>query len=221
MIIETKTFLVGGGASSESSTDFAEATIGDKSGGNYSSWNTDGELRAYGDATQWEDVNINPVQTRSFGSNPDVITIPGTSIKVAGFDDNTEEEIDTGFEIPHAAKQGGVLSFHVHWSPTNTNTGVVRWGLEYVFFDESGTPVTSSTTIYCQEAASGTAWQRQTCNFADITIPSELGMQFAFRFFRDASNAADTYNADAAITSTIGGHIELDSLGSNEILVKY
>ena len=171
----------------------------------------------------FEDININPVQLiiPGPGDLPDPITIPGTDIDIAGFDPSTEESIRSGFEVLHAVKLGTVLSFHVHWCPTNADTGDVRWGLEYGFARDDAGGAFSSSTIYVLDAGSGTAWQRQTVSFADITPPaSELGLQFGFRFFRDATDLTDDYTGDAGIMFSIGAHVEYDGAGSETISSK-
>lgn len=197
-----------------------EFLIGSESAGNYASWNQKGEYKAYGEASQWEDVNINPVQVRSFGSSPSVITIPNTTIQVAAFSPTSIEEVSTGFEIPHAAKLNGTISWHLHWAPTSATAGTVRWGLEYAFFKDGTAPVVASTTIYAEDAASGVAWQKQSIGLGSVVGPDELGLNVAFRLFRDATHVNDTYPDNAAITTTFGAHIEIDSFGSNEMLVK-
>lgn len=170
----------------------------------------------------WRDENYNPALLFGFGTNPDLVTIPGTDdIIIASFSATTEEEVNGGFEINHDAILGAAIKFHVHWCPTNTNTGVARWGLSYAIAQEDTGAITSSTTIYVNDTASGTAYRRQTVTFADISVPaSEVGLQFGFRFFRDATDAADTYNADAGIMWTIGAHIQIDQMGSTQITTK-
>lgn len=44
--------------------------VGDVDGGNYTSWNENGELRCYGDATQWDDLRVSVNSTSVNGSNP-------------------------------------------------------------------------------------------------------------------------------------------------------
>ena len=193
------------------------------SSGNYCEVEADGTIELIGDATGYEDENINPlIGWRDEAGYPDKISIASTSIECVAFDKATEEAFSGGLEVPHSAKLGATLSFHVHWSPTDTDTGDVRWGLEYAFFQEDTGAVSTGTTIYVTDTAGGTAWVRQTVAFASISVPaSELGLQFAFRLFRDATDVADTYDNDAAITSTVGLHYEIDTpAGSRTVTTK-
>jgi len=174
--------------------------------------------RLLGTSTVWDDDNLDPTTLSGSGTLPTSISFASTGLHIAAFSANQLDEIEGKREIPHKAKLGSALSFHLHAYPTNTNTGNVRVGLEY-FFSSEGVAVTSSTTIYLEFAASGTAWAKQSHSFADITIPNELGSQFHFRFFRDGTHVNDTHTGDLAI-STIGYHYEIDSDGSDQKLVK-
>ena len=141
---------------------------------------TDGTSVAIGDATCWEDANIDAKTVFGFGSAPDIVNLASTNIEVSAFSATTEEEIDSVIELPHARVSGSDISFHVHWYPTNTNTGTVRWGLEYVAVGE-GETVTTGTTITVDDVASGTAWTRQSVSFANIAVSGDF-KQFHFRF---------------------------------------
>jgi hypothetical protein len=189
---------------------------------NYTEVETDGTLHCVGDGTGWQDVNFEfSVDALSgAGNKPDPVTWGSTSIQRPGFDDGTEEEVDRCFEIPHEALLNvSTAVFHVHWGPATAGSGVVRWGLEYFFIGEGETK-TTATTIYVNDTASETAWRRQTANFAAISIPNELGTQLSFRFFRDATDGADTYGADAVVL-TAGLHFEADTpAGSRGITSK-
>ena len=41
--------------------------------GNYASFNINGELRLYGEATQWEDLRVSANATRKGGSNEEYV----------------------------------------------------------------------------------------------------------------------------------------------------
>jgi hypothetical protein len=175
-------------------------------------------IKLNGTATVFEDDNLDPTTMTGNGNLPTLIPFASTNINIAAFSATQLDNVEGKREIPHQAKLGAPITFHAHVYPTNTNTGVVRLGLEY-FFSRENVAVTTSTTIYVEMAMSGTAWAKKSIGFEAITPPSELGSQFHFRFFRDGAHTNDTYNANLAI-STIGYHYEIDSLGSNELLVK-
>ncbi len=185
---------------------------------NYTEIASDGTFKMSGTATVWEDDNLDPTTLTGGGTAPSSITWASTNIKIASFVNGATDEVQGTREIPHKCKLGSQIYFHSHWSPTTTNADSIRLGLEY-FFSLEGVAVTTSTTIYAHDKAGGTAWAKKTTTFAPITIPNELGTQFHFRFFRDGSNARDTYTGDAA-TSSIGYHYESDQIGSNGVTTK-
>jgi hypothetical protein len=185
---------------------------------------SNGSIKLTGTSTVWEDDNLDPTSLTGGGSLPSSIVFGSTTMHIAVFNASTVDEVEAKREYPHKAKlnvgadTSVFMVFHCHCYPTNTNTGVCRLGLEYLWSKE-GVAVTTSTIIYVEFAASGTAWAKRSVNFPNIVVPNELGSQFHFRFFRDAPHASDTYNSDMAI-STIGFHYEIDQMGSNEITVK-
>lgn len=179
---------------------------------------SDGNVKLSGTGTYWDDDNLDPTTLTGTGNLPTAITFASTTISIAGYSATQLDNVEGKRELPHRWKLGSPITFHAHCYPTTTNTGVIRLGLEY-FFTQEGVATTTSTTIYVEVAASGTAWAKQTIDFAAITPPSELGTQFHFRFFRDGANANDTYTGVIGI-STIGYHFESDELGSNLITTK-
>ena len=74
----------------------------------------------------------NLVQVKDNGSG-------STGVYTYQFDNNTEEELFFAAQIPHAWKEGSNIYPHVHWYPTNTDTGNVIWGLEYTWANVNGT----------------------------------------------------------------------------------
>jgi len=122
------------------------------------------------------------------------------------------------FHIDHDYASGTDLFIHVHWSTAGTNTGVVRWGLEWTYakgHDQEAFPVTQ--TYYLEQAASGTAYQHMV---AEGTIPGtdviegtangiETDGLVLVRLFRDAAHANDTCT-DAAFAFTVDIHYQCD-----------
>jgi hypothetical protein len=193
--------------------------IGAIAAGNYTEFEPDGTHVCNGNATGWDDDNLDPSTLTGGGTLPSSILFAATGLHIAGFTPNNTTEIEGKRELPHKYKLGSAISFHAHCYPNNTNTGVVRLGLEYLFTQE-GIAITTSTTIYIEFAASGTAWAKQSQAFANITPPNELGVQFHFRFFRDGAHVNDTFTGDLGI-STIGYHYETDTpAGSRQITTK-
>lgn len=186
---------------------------------NYLAVENDGTIIFRGASTVWEDDNLDPTTLTGGGVQPSRISWTGTGLSIAGFNPSTVDEVEGAREIPHRAKLGSPIYFHCHYAPDNNNTDSLRFGLEY-FFTMEGVAVSSSTTIYVMSKPSGTAWAKQTAVFPSILPPAnELGMQFHFRFFRDATSIRDAFTGNAAV-STIGYHYEIDAIGSHTGTVK-
>jgi len=198
--------------------------FGSPLGGNYSEFEMDGHLKFVGEATAWEDANMDPTMLTGSGTLPAAIVFASTGLHIAGFAGNADDEVEGKIEYPHNAKLNAVGStatkmvFHAHTYPNTTTGGNVYLQLEYLFTKE-GVAITTSTTINLTGAVPTTAWEKKTFQFPEITAPEELGSQFHFRFSRVSSNVADTYTG-ALATSTIGFHYEIDGAGSREMLVK-
>jgi hypothetical protein len=170
----------------------------------------------------WKDENFDIASYRATGASPpDEITIPGTSIITVSFDGGgTTEDIAVCKELNHDYQEGTPISFHVHWYPTTTGAGNVKWQLEYYIASQASATVVSGLTSVTQ-AAGGAAWRLQTANFPDINLGAigTIGCQIHFRFFRNPSDAADTYAADAAV-GTMGYHYLTNSRGSAQRAAK-
>lgn len=184
----------------------------------YTEFETDGTLKMVGNATVWKDKNVGALGLRVGASAP---TFAAFVSGVYGyrFDDAATNEVHGTIEIDHDYKEGTALSFHVHWAPTTTNTGNIRWGLEYSIASKDEAYPTS-TTIYITQAGSGTVNQHQIIAFADIS-GTGVGITdvIAFRLFRDGTNGADTFTGNAFLLSC-GIHYESDTLGSRQITTK-
>lgn len=59
----------------DSGNEFSTLSVGDVSGGDYTAFSSDGSIRLYGDATQWEDLRVSVEATTEQGSNPPVFSL--------------------------------------------------------------------------------------------------------------------------------------------------
>lgn len=164
----------------------------------------------------WKDENFDISSARSTsGDMPDMIAMEGSNIEIASFDGaSTTEEISIVKELNHDYQAGTPISFHIHWMPTTTNSGTVRWNIDYKIKHPS-TSVTVSGTSVVVDTSSRTAWKVQTAEFADIDLGANalIGSQIHFRFYRTPT--LDTYPDEAAM-STMGYHYLTDSRGSSQ-----
>lgn len=193
--------------------------FGDNS--NHSYFDSDGTLRHVGNATIWDDINVSMVPPAGGGAAPAIIAFNGDTMldcyAFAGIG-AVPDEFHSSLEILHAYKEGSDIHFHIHWYPTDANTGNVKWQLRYTWFNR-GTVPPAATTVSSTQATPGVAWQEMTANFVISGAGKTMGSRFVFVLFRDPADAADTYAHQAAVTD-MGIHYEKDSEGSNTILTK-
>jgi hypothetical protein len=127
-------------------------------------------------------------------------------------------EVHFTVQIPHKYKLLTPLYPHVHWSPTNTNTGFVRWGLEYTIqCIGSVFPLTSTLTV--DDPGNGVDREHQIVSFDTISgaTISTVSCMLDCRLYRDATN--DDYNSNAAFLE-FDIHYQIDSTGSDREFVK-
>lgn len=205
--------------------------VGD--GTNYISTDTSGQVRLYGDATQWDDLRF-PVTatTRQGTKDPDFTRFKDNGSGSQGvfaylFDKNTEEELYFIAQMPHTWKQGSNIEAHVHWYPTvNGSAGTdVSWGMEYIW-SNIGEVFGNTTIIYGDINYLSETLVADKHYLTELGTIDATGKTFSSilvcRVFRDATSAGgtDDYDADAGLLE-IDFHYQIDSLGSNEEYVKY
>ncbi len=167
--------------------------------------------------TVWDDMQIPGLSTERGSAAPDLVAFLGAGgLKELGFDgNNTMEEVHFTVELPHSYKEGTDIHWHVHWSPTTTNAGNVKWQLEYSWANENATHP-ASTTISVIDASSTTAFDHlETVDTAITGTGKKISSVIVCRLFRDPSDDSDTYPDDATLCQ-VDFHIEKDTIGSRQ-----
>lgn len=168
----------------------------------------------------YRDYNFNP-STLGVGATPPSMTqLAATGIFLSSFGGGaTTEQVFGAVELDHDWAEGTLIYPHVHWMPVNANAGNVKWQMTYTFLVD-GAVYVAPATIPVVAAAPGVAWEDNQADFpAIVTAGYLIGTQFCFRFFRDPTDGDDTYGSDAMV-STIGLHVQVNSLGSRQLGVK-
>jgi len=175
--------------------------------------------RGYHDTTVWDDIIIMPDTIQGGAVRPDKITLIG-NIDAYGFNGSaTTEEMSAAFEIPHTYKVGSDLRPHIHWCPSSTAVGSVKWQLE-ITTAGVGDAFPSVTTVSAVQASDEVDRAHQVVEFDVVDGTSiNIGDITGFRLFRDPTDTEDTYGADAIFLS-LGIHYEIDGDGSRQVFVK-
>ena len=202
----------------------AETITGQKKFGtdtDNSTFEADGTLKFNGAATVEDDINISLVPPQGGAAAPAIIAFNGDArLDCYAFSGTnpTPDEVHSSLEILHGYEEGSDISFHLHWYPTDTTLGNVKWQLRYTWFNKSTVPG-AAVTVAVVSATSGVAWQEQTTSFSISGAGKTMGSRFVFSIFRDATDAQDTYAHRAAVTD-MGVHYEKDTVGSRTTLTK-
>lgn len=143
----------------------------------------------------WDDVRapatgINPPGA---GADPDV---DSSDIGLL-FDASGTEIVHIILQLPHDYLDGSPIAPHVHWEPTNTNTGTVLWRLEYRWRNNAET-AGALTTADITPAANGTANKLQINGWGLVSKPDARPSSI-FECKLSRVGGSDTYNADARL----------------------
>lgn len=183
---------------------------------NYLKISPTGHLTLAGTATTFDDLRIPGLSTKIGATPPDLISFAPatTNLQVYGFDGTTiTEQVFFVVQLPHSYKEGSDITPHVHWTPVDTNSGNVKWFLEYSWANNE-IAFSAPTTISVIDAADGTAWKHQKAFFSPIVGTGKtISSMLVCRLYRNPTDAEDTYGSDAAFLE-IDFHFEQDTLGS-------
>lgn len=173
----------------------------------------------------WDDLRVPLSSTKRLGfSDPDWVQFQDDgsgSVGVYGlaFSNVTDEEVFFTVQMSHKYKQGTDIHPHVHWAPSDADSGGVTWGLEYTWVNIGGT-FGNTVIITSDDVTDTTALKHHYSDFPDITGTSKnISSILMCRLFRDISDANDTYAHDAFLLE-IDFHFEIDTIGSRQELVK-
>ena len=173
----------------------------------------------------WKDENFDLTNARTTaGVLPDLMLIPGTNIEISIFDGvNTTEGISSVKELNHDYRQGTLIYPHVHWYPTVSGIGNVKWNFEYWARGghDYSTMVTSGMLSVVSSVVGKGAWEMIKSNFEGLNLGdlANIGTQIHFHFYRNPADDQDTYGSDAAV-ATLGWHYLTDMRGSDQISSK-
>lgn len=152
-------------------------------------------------AQYWDDYLSSFNAGRAVGPNaPSFVAMRG-SINAFQFSATVMQELWLApIHITHSYKPNTPVFPHVHWCSPGTNTGVVRWGVEYTLAkghnQSSASVFPAPTTIYLEQAASGVAYTHQIIEAVSAEAISSANIEpdtlILMRVFRDAAHANDT-----------------------------
>ena len=145
----------------------------------------------------WDDYVSSFAAGKAVGVNVPSYTTFRNGIQAYEFSATAMQELHLEpIHLTHTIQPGSKIYPHVHWSTLGTNTGVVRWGIEYTIakgHQQESFP--ASQTIYIEQAATGTPYMHMVAEVAEaaaINTSIEPDSLLMMRIFRDAAHANDT-----------------------------
>jgi hypothetical protein len=178
------------------------------------------DIKSYqSDRVVWDDVRVaaSSIRIQGVSNIPDWGGVGDGNLYALAFDPTTMEQVFFTVQLPHTYKLGTNIHPHIHWMPETTDTGTVRWGLEYEWVN-IGDSMTGGSTITIDDDGDGTLLKHQIAEFAELSgVGKGMSSMLICRVYRDATN--DDF-ADDAYLLEIDFHFEIDSLGSRQEYVK-
>ena len=146
----------------------------------------------------WVMDGLEPTLREGTGNPAELATFRGNTIAYE-FVDGSVSETYVNWDVPLQWATGTDLYAAIHWSPgANTNTGTVRWGLEFTSAPVNGT-FPDTTTIYIDATIStASAWKH--CQNVSVPYAASLvepNERFLIRLYRDGASGTDTFAASA------------------------
>jgi hypothetical protein len=154
-------------------------------------------------ALGWRD-NIVQLDVQVGNADAPTLNVFRDGIKAYTFFAGEMSEAFANFHIDHDYAPGTALYPHVHWAITSTETGTVRWGVEWTYAKGHGQMAFGPTqTVYVEQAADGVAYKHFVAEVSDANAIPGTGIEtdgiIMCRFFRDGAHPNDTLNADVFV----------------------
>lgn len=200
------------------SANLTSLVVGNSTGSSY--FDNSGTLQFNGTATVWDDlrVDLNTIGLVPGTTKPDKEIFKNGTYTYS-FDASSNESVIFSVQIPHNYKTESKIEPHIHWSPSNTDTGNLIWKLEYTIATPGGT-FGNSQSIFSNVTASGTTLKHEMSDFTPITMTgNNISTMLICNLSRMGGDTADTFTGEAkALEFDI--HYEIDTVGSRTNVTK-
>lgn len=158
--------------------------------------NTDASICISGDNLYgWDDL-LSELDLRGTGANSPTWSVFRNGISGPEFSATVMNESWASFHIPHTYAPNTSVFFHIHFSPNNTSTGVVRWGFEYTYAKRDGTFGATSTVYKNYDIPTNSQYKHFVAEIDTGVLGGGLiepDTLICVRVFRDATDVADTF----------------------------
>lgn len=163
----------------------------------------------------WDDLRfpVAGINPPGAASDPTRDTSDGRLV----FSASAENIIAIQVQMPHSWQEGSYLAPHIHWSPTSTHTGNVKWQIKYKIANVGDVFPADYTTITTLDAGDGVADTHQIAGFADNIVMT--GKRFSCMLLmlvsRLGNDGQDTYTGTAKLNE-VDIHYQINGFGTGE-----
>lgn len=149
-------------------------------------------------ATAWMMDGLEPTLREGVGNPAELATFKGNTVAYL-FVDGSVSETYVNWDVPFNWAPGTDLYAAIHWSPgANTNTGTVRWGLEFTSSAVNSTFSDTNTFYVDSNVSIASPWKHiQAVSASYPGSALSPNQRFLIRLYRDGASGTDTFNAGA------------------------
>lgn len=163
-------------------------------------------------APQWEDLRFSAVGINPPGaaSDPTRDTTDGRLVFAAA----ATNIIALQAQFPHQWKEGSSIEAHIHWSPSNNDTGNVLWKMQYQVANVNGVFPGVWTPLEVLSAGAGVAETHQMATFEAIDMTGKtVSNMMLILISRIGGDGTDTFTGTAKLAE-FDIHYQIDTVGS-------
>ena len=185
---------------------------GDIDGGNYSEFESDGSYQAIGDATVYDDQQVNLGVVGFGASAPDWEDYKGT--KILAFDKGQDNKIVFTTQLSHKYMLGSEVEFHIHDTVPDNATGTARWIFTYSWADINGVFPSENSIVSNQFFDPNSLDKHLYFGFNALSgTSSGVSSIILCSLMREGTHGDDDYDNDVYLLA-LDFHIKCDTLGS-------
>ena len=168
---------------------------------------------------RWDDLRF-PVANLKTGS----AGVPSWNNTYGVYEFLINEYLFCQVQLPHAWEVGSILKPHIHWAKTTSDTGLVKWQMDYRWAKIGEVIDSSWTTIAAEIPAvsdNDTAWTQALTAFPEIATPSDIQISdmLLCKISRETPAGA-SYGSNPAALLEFDIHYKIDSFGSTLEYIK-
>lgn len=169
----------------------------------------------------WAMDGLEPTLREGSGNPAELATFKGNTL-VYQFVPSALSETYVNWDVPFDWATGTDLYAAIHWSPgSSTNTGTVKWKLEFTYAAVNGTFGDTTTITVDGTVSTSSAWKHiQSVSSAfdgDLASPNT---RFLIRLYRDGADVGDTF-PDSSYLVGIDFYYQVNKLGTPSFTPPY